>query len=200
MDSINDDECVQSLPANDMKRDLRCSVWTLDDELSLANMKREQFKRELSERNYKLTPALHKWDDLTTEFNKENKKFYNAAHLMNKWRNMVTDFKKIFHYQAKSGAEDWWAMSDLKVKKEVGLSLNKVSFSQELFVLLASFLGERPSVNGKHVMESGVDETQGNGPDKDEFSSRKKRKIKKEEKLEEAEMNASISSCIVRVL
>ena len=48
-------------------------------------------------------------------------------------------------------------MCDLKTKKECGLNLNKISFNQDLFVLMASFLGDRPSVNGKHVMESGTD-------------------------------------------
>ena len=52
---------------------------------------------------------------------------------------------------------------------------------------MASFLGDRPSVNGKHVMESGTDVE----PTEDVFNTKKKRKIKTEEKEDDVEVKVS---------
>ena len=58
-------------------------------------------------------------------------------------------------------------------KKACGLNLNKTTFSEELFVLVCSFMGDRPAVNGKYVIESGdVD----NGETGDSFCTKKRKR------------------------
>ena len=168
----------------DLKKEMRSMAWKNDDEISLAEKKRDEHKRCMIDRNFKMTPAQVKWEYIAAEFEKEGKS-YSAVSIEKKWKNIMSDFKKIFHYQSKSGAKSWWNMYDINEKKQTDLKLNKISFSEELFVIVASFMGDRPAVNGCHVIQSG--EKRKLDPDEhDEHSTLKfRRKKVKEEKQED---------------
>ena len=135
------------------------------------------------DRNFKMTPAQVKWEYIAEEFEKEGKS-YSAASIEKKWKNIMSDFKKIFHYQSKSGAKSWWNMYDIKEKKETGLKLNKIAFSEELFVLIASFMGDRPAVTGCHVIQTG-EKRQLDHDEHCTLKLKRQKKIKKEETLED---------------
>ena len=95
MDPLSEDDCFETVSRDDIKRELRCSVWTTDDGIALANMKRDQFKREVTDRNYKLMASLQKWEELTIEFNKEKKKSYI---IHESWRNETTWYQILRKY------------------------------------------------------------------------------------------------------
>ena len=138
---------------DDMKAEMRCASWKDVDEIKLASMKRDWLKRDLIDHDYQQTSHDHKWREIAEDLSSGGE-YFSPNRVAKKWDNMISDFKKIFRYQTKSGAQDWWTMNTIAEKKETGLSLNKMSFCEELYVLMASFLGDRPAVNGNFVVES----------------------------------------------
>ena len=143
----------EEVDRDDMKAEMRCASWKDVDEIKVASMKRDWIKRDLVDHDYQQTPHDQKWAEIAADMSSRGEQF-SAKRVAKKWDNMVSDFKKIFRYQTKSGAQDWWTMSTLAQKKETGIILNKMSFCEELYVLMASFLGDRPTVNGNFVVDS----------------------------------------------
>lgn len=139
---------------NNTKHEMRSVKWKEEEEIALATLKRDQFKRDLVDHQYNLTTSDYKWEEISDDLKKEGIDF-TAARAKKKWDNIVSDFKKIMKYQSKSGAQDWWNMSDLADKKACGLKLNTIGFSQELFILVTSFMGDSPAVNAKFVIHNG---------------------------------------------
>ena len=146
--------------------------------MTIAHARKEMVSREMIDNKYKINTNEEKWGAVAKEMSEAAGKDYTGESVLKKWQNISTDFKKIFNYQQRSGVHDWWGMSTLAEKKATGIVLNKMAFTQELFVLVASFMADRPAVNGENVVESSnvvkVEK-------KDEFSTEKKRKRKEPE-------------------
>ena len=181
-------ECVEVNDVGEkmnMKNELRCNSWPIKYEVDLALLKKEQFQRDHIEIEHFIMDKAEKWDEITKQFHAEGK-MYSKDQIIKKWNNIMSDFKKIFNYQAKSGAEDWWNMTSNVEKKACGLNLLRLGFTEELFIIVASFNGERPAVTGEHVVETGV--AKENEKVAESFSTKKKRKKEeKEEKTTEAD-------------
>ena len=133
--------------------------------------------REKVDTKYSMATSEQKWAAVAKEMSEAAGKEYNGASVLKKWHNISQDFKKIFNYQQRCGVQDWWGMSTVSEKKANGIVLNKMSFTQEMFVLVASFMQDKPAVNGENVVES----SNNMKSEKDEFSTEKKRKRKEPE-------------------
>lgn len=157
--------CVDSQNVTNTKADMRSVNWKPEEEIALVSLKRDQYKRDLTDLDFKMTTWDYKWEDISDDLKKEGFNF-TGPQSKKKWDNIVSDFKKIMKYQGKSGAQDWWSMNNLADKKACGLKLNSIGFSQELFILVTSFIGDSPAVNAKYVI-----------------NSRDKRKIKTEDEM-----------------
>ena len=155
-----------------IKKELRTEKWTNAEEITVANAKKEMVTREMVDNKYKMTTNEEKWAEVAKEMSEAACKEYTGESVLKKWHNIAQDFKKIFNYQQRYGVQDWWELSTLAEKKATGIVLNKMSFTLELFLVVASFMADRPAVNGENVVKSSNTVK----VEKDEFSTEKKRK------------------------
>ena len=179
---VIDGTTVKPSRKTSIKKELRTERWTNAEEMTVAHAKKEMVTREMVDTKFKMKTNEEKWGEVAKTMSEANGKEYTGEGVLKKWHNISQDFKKIFNYQQRSGVQDWWGMSTLAEKKATGIVLNKMAFTQELFVLVASFMADRPAVNGENVVESNKPMKE----EKDEFSTEKKRK-RKEPEVENAE-------------
>ena len=107
--SVNARPCVveENIPfdnVTEVKKDIRATTWSNKAEMLLATLKQAEFKRDVTDRQYRMTPADQKWNEISVELEKEGI-FQSGPQCKKKWANVLSDFKKVLHYHLSLGAK-----------------------------------------------------------------------------------------------